>query len=76
MGALVILFWIIIGLICLIALMGLIGFIITKRRAAKGEKDPSGQPAEVLPERTVNNVFDLRDRFNRARYMNRDDNEN
>ena len=72
MGALVILFWIMIGLICLVALLGLIGFIMAKRRAAKGEADPSGEP-EVLSEKTVNNVFDLRDRFNRARYMNKDD---
>ena len=28
--------------------------------------------AELLPERTVKNVADLNDRFNRARYMSED----
>ena len=45
--------------------LGVIGYVISRRRAKKGEGDG-------LPDHGFDNLVDLKDRFNRARYMNRD----
>ncbi len=52
------------------AALGGVGVWMIKRSEKKGtsEKD------DVLSEKVVNNVFDLEDRFNRARYMDKDGN--
>ena len=71
MGPFEILFWILIGILGLIAVLAVVGLIQRKRNAAKGNPDPAGEP-ELLPEKTVENVHDLNDRFNRARYMGKD----
>lgn len=60
-----------IGFIAAVVLLGIVGWIVSKRNA--GRKDSgSDQADEILPEKTVNNVLDVRDRFNRARYMDED----
>ena len=53
----------------LLIVLALIGFWMKKRHAGDsgaGKDDP-------LSEKNVSNVNDLNDRFNRARYMDRDD---
>ena len=45
--------------------LGVIGYVISRRRAKKGEGDG-------LPDHGFDNLVDLNDRFNRARYMNQD----
>ena len=60
-----------IGFIAAVVLLGIVGWIVSKRNAGrKGSR--SDQADEILPEKTVNNVLDVRDRFNRARYMDED----
>ena len=71
MGPFEILFWILIGILGLVAVLAVVGLIQRKRHAAKGIPDPA-EEAELLPEKTVENVHDLNDRFNRARYMDKD----
>ena len=58
-----------VGFLVLVALLALIGGIIAWRRAAKGE---APQENDVLSEETVDNVLNLNDRFNRARYQDED----
>ena len=56
----------------LLIVLALIGFWMKKRNAGDreaGEDDP-------LSEKNVDNVNDLNDRFNRARYMGGDDGQN
>ena len=72
MGAIAILFWILVALIAAVAVLALIGLIQSRREAAKGKKDPASREAEMLSDKTVENVLDLNDRFNRARYMDKD----
>ncbi len=60
-----------VGFLAVVALLGIIGLIITKRRTAQKGTSTEGRD-EVLPEKTVKNVLDVNDRFNRARYMDED----
>lgn len=61
------------GFLAVVAVLGIIGFILAKRKAAReGTEYDLREEAEVLPEKVVDNVFDLNDRFNRARYMDED----
>ncbi len=60
-----------IGFIAAVALLGIVGWIVSKRNAGR-KGSGSDQADEILPEKTVNNVLDVRDRFNRARYMDED----
>lgn len=52
--------------------LGCIGLWQSKREAKKG-RAPSEEEA-ALSQKTVDNVLDLNDRFNRARYMDEDGN--
>ena len=70
MGPFAILFWILVGLVSLIVVLALVGLILRKRNAAKGQADPAEE--EFLSDKIVENVHDLNDRFNRARYMDKD----
>lgn len=72
MGAAVIVFWIMIGVLGTVAVLGIIGLIMIRRDRKKNKTVPSEQDGEVLPIKTVENVMDLSDRFNRARYMDQD----
>lgn len=47
------------------AVLGIVGMILIKRAAKKGEK-------RNAPENVTGNVSDLNDQFNRARYMDKD----
>ena len=59
-----------VGFLAVVAVLGIVGFVL-KKRAAQGKGDGSRQE-ELLSEKVVENVFDLKDRFNRARQMDRD----
>ena len=52
-----------------VVLLGIVGWAVARRKAAKKGASVDDQ---VLSEKTVNNVLDLNDRFNRARYMDED----
>jgi hypothetical protein len=52
-----------------VVLLGIVGWAVARRNAAKKGASADDQ---VLSEKTVNNVSDLNDRFNRARYMDED----
>ena len=52
-----------------VVLLGIVGWAVARRNAAKKGASTDDQ---VLSEKTVNNVSDLNDRFNRARYMDED----
>ena len=52
-------------------LLGIVGWAVARRNAAKKGASADDQD-QVLSEKTVNNVSDLNDRFNRARYMDED----
>ena len=56
----------ILALVAFIAVMGIIGLIQRKRKAAQ-----AGSADEEV-DKAVNNVIDLNDKFNRARYMDQD----
>lgn len=60
-----------IGFIAAVVLLGIVGWIVSKRNAGR-KGSGSDQADEILPEKTVNNVLGVRDRFNRARYMDED----
>ena len=53
----------------LLIVLALIGFWMKKRNVGDGEAGKD----DPLSEMNVGNVNDLNDRFNRARYMDRDD---
>ena len=57
--------WLFAGFLAFFAALGGIGFLQKKRAAGKKDKEP-------LSDRDVENVLDLNDRFNRARYMDHD----
>ncbi len=63
-----------VGFIAAVILLGIVGWIISKRKTAKNAPSAEGEE-EALSEKTVNNVLDLNDRFNRARYMDEDSNQ-
>ena len=54
-----------------VVLLGIVGWAVARRNAAKKCASADDQD-QVLSEKTVNNVSDLNDRFNRARYMDED----
>lgn len=70
MGPFAILFWILIGLLGLIIILAVVGLIQRKLNAAKGEASPPEE--DFLSDKTVENVHNLNDHFNRARYMEDD----
>lgn len=61
-----------VGFLAVVATLGGVGIWQIKRKS--GGKDSSDQQEEegVLSQRIVDNVFDLKDGLNRARYMDRD----
>ncbi len=59
-----------IGILAVAAVLAAVGFWMARRAKKKGEDFPEQE--EVLSEKTVGNVQDLNDRFNRARYMDED----
>ena len=54
------------GFIAVVVILGVVGLLLRKRNGA----EKSGE--EVLSQKIVDNVNDLNDQFNRARYMVRD----
>ena len=54
------------GFLLLVAVLALIGYLQTRRSPADKAED------EVLSQKTVDNVLDLNDHFNRARYQDKD----
>ena len=54
----------------LLFLIGAVMAVIAKRKNPSADKEAD----EILSQKTVENVNDLGDRFNRARYMDRDGN--
>ncbi len=61
-----------VGFFAVVAALGSVGLWQIKRKNAR--KDPSDREEEegVLSQRIVDNVFNLKDGLNRARYMDRD----
>ncbi len=60
-----------VGFAALILVLALIGWLQAKREKAKnGAASPEEE--DILSQKTVDNVHDLNDRFNRARYMDED----
>lgn len=58
-----------VGFFVVVAVLALIGFFLRRRDIKKGLVSPE---EEVLSQKTAENVLDLNDRFNRARYMDED----
>ena len=58
-----------IGFLAVVAVLAIIGFFQKRRDAKKGLLSPE---EEVLSQKTVDNVLDLNDHFNRARYQDKD----
>ena len=52
------------GFLIAVAVLGIVGFFMTLRAKKRGEPEEMKDPTE--------NVADLNDRFNRARYMDKD----
>lgn len=52
--------WLTVGFLGLVAVLGFVGWLMNRNKATKETRDDE------------ENVADLRDRFNRARYMNQD----
>ena len=63
-----------VGFLAVIAALGGIGLWQAKRGTDKTGSGPAGQEKteELLNEKTVDNVLALNDRFNRARYQDKD----
>ena len=64
-----------VGFLALVAVLGIVGFVLIRSRAAREGVSREQAEEELLPKKTDENVADLRDRFNRARYMDRDGGE-
>lgn len=62
----------IIGFFAVVAVLGIIGLVMRKRAAKKGET-VEGESDEIIPMKTLENVQNVNDRFNRARYMSEDE---
>ncbi len=60
-----------VGFLAVYAALGGVGLWMKKRSAGK---DPDAREEEFFSEKEVGNVHDLNDPFNRARYMDRDEN--
>ena len=58
------------GFLILVAVLAIIGFFQKRRDAKKGVLSP--EEDEILSMKTAENVADLNDRFNRARYQDKD----
>ncbi len=58
------------GFLVVVAVLGIIGLFLKKRDVKKGVCSP--EEDELLSTKTVENVLDLNDRFNRARYQDQD----
>ena len=63
-----------VGFLIVVAALGVIGICMIRRANAKKAPSEKTEEERALSEKTVNNVFDLEDRFNRARYMDQDGN--
>ena len=59
------------GFLLVVAVLAVLGYFLTRRDAARRAAGNSGED-ELLSQKTVDNVHDLNDRFNRARYMDED----
>lgn len=59
------------GFLAVIAVLAILGFFLRRRDVKMGRISPE---EEALSQKTVNNVADLNDDFNRARYMDQDGN--
>ena len=59
-------FWPFIGVVAVLGVVGLVQLKTAKKGNGKQNEE------SVLPERIVENVNDLNDRFNRARYQDKD----
>ncbi len=58
------------GFLALVLVLAIIGFFLKKRDAKKAPNAPEEE--EILSQKTVSNVADLNDWFNRARSMDQD----
>ena len=57
------------GFLALVLVLAILGFFLKKRDAKMGYTSPE---EDALSQKTVSNVADLNDDFNRARYMDQD----
>ena len=64
-----------VGFLALVAVLGIVGFVLIRVRAAREGVSRQQAEEELLPKKADENVADLRDRFNRARYMDKDGGE-
>lgn len=60
------------GFLAAVVLGGIVGLVIVKVRASRKGTTETQEMDEILPGHGSENVADLNDRFNRARYMDRD----
>ena len=56
------------GFLAVLALLAILGFFLKR----KDRRDGAAQEEDLLSQRTVGNVADLNDHFNRARFMDQD----
>ena len=56
------------GFLAVLALLAILGFFLKR----KDRRDGAAQEEEVLSQKTLSNVADLNDDFNRARFMDQD----
>lgn len=57
------------GFLAVVLVLAILGFFLQRRDKKTGQLSPEEDP---LSQRTVSNVADLNDDFNRARYMDQD----